>query len=106
MKDVRGLKFDEHQEYGKELQRSAEFLSRSLEFLTARYGQSSYAHKKLAEVIRHLEEYRFEMDELAEAEHRDQPKTEIRKAYYQREFADAETWAKRRQDYPLPKIPD
>ncbi|MDT8447618.1 MAG: hypothetical protein RRB13_12065 [bacterium] len=106
MKDTRGLKLAEHQEFGKEVQRSAEFLSRSLEFLTARYGQSAYCHKKLAEVIRHLEEFRYEMDELAEAEHRGETKETIRSCYYQRPFEDAEAFKKRRGDYPLPGILD
>ena len=103
MKDSKGLSFEEHMAYGAEVQRSAAFFERSLDFLTQRYGHAPYCAKKMAEIVKGIEEFRYEMDELVLAEHKGQPNPHD--AYYQASFDDAEQWKTQKAAYPVPNIP-
>ncbi|MDX2470643.1 MAG: hypothetical protein QNL04_08725 [SAR324 cluster bacterium] len=65
MQKKTGMTEQEHQDFGSDCQDLQNYLIQSQIFFNQRFGKTKYCALKLAEICKTLEEFRFEMDEIA-----------------------------------------
>lgn len=65
MQSKTGMSQEEHQEFGSDCQDIQNYLIQTQAFFNQRFGKTKYCALKLAEICKTLEEFRYEMDEVA-----------------------------------------
>lgn len=81
-----GMSAEEHASFGADLQEIQEFLNRSQRFFTDRFGKVKYCSLKVAETLKHFEELRYVLDDLATGTHQ----TKVGQFYYGRKFEEVQ----------------